>query len=118
MGYDRPVPTPEEIKQWFDSYMTSQNSKAFHAAHRRAIQLSLLWICDHPHDGHNDICPVCFWEDDGQDDPYEDEVWAGPNGRLSLTEARRELSAALGLRQICDYHTFVRRRNEKRRREQ
>jgi hypothetical protein len=22
-----------------------------------------------------DICPVCFWEDDGQDDPHADEVW-------------------------------------------
>jgi hypothetical protein len=34
------------------------------------------------------ICPVCFWEDDGQDDPHADEVWGGPNGRLSLTAAR------------------------------
>jgi hypothetical protein len=35
-----------------------------------------------------DICPECGWEDDGQDDPYGEEVWGGPNGRLSLTEAR------------------------------
>jgi len=38
--------------------------------------------------GGFDICPVCFWEDDGQDDPHADEVWGGPNGGLSLTEAR------------------------------
>jgi hypothetical protein len=31
---------------------------------------------------------VCFWHDDGQDDPYADEVWDGPNGWLSLTLAR------------------------------
>ena len=36
-----------------------------------------------------EICPVCFWEDDGQDDESADEVWGGPNGALSLTEARR-----------------------------
>ncbi|MFF1543720.1 CPCC family cysteine-rich protein [Streptomyces sp. NPDC058291] len=36
-----------------------------------------------------DICPVCFWEDDGQDDDDADRVRGGPNGRLSLTEARR-----------------------------
>jgi hypothetical protein len=36
-----------------------------------------------------DICPVCFWEDDGQDDPEADEVWGGPNGAVSLAEARR-----------------------------
>jgi hypothetical protein len=39
--------------------------------------------------GGYDICPVCFWEDDGQDDPHADEVWGGPNGNLSLTAARR-----------------------------
>lgn len=35
-----------------------------------------------------EICPVCFWEDDGQDDPDADQVWGGPNGSLSLTQAR------------------------------
>lgn len=35
-----------------------------------------------------ETCPVCCWEDDGQDDPHADEVWGGPNGRLSLTQAR------------------------------
>ncbi|WP_425543148.1 CPCC family cysteine-rich protein [Rhodanobacter soli] len=34
------------------------------------------------------ICEVCFWEDDGQDDASADEVWGGPNGNLSLTQAR------------------------------
>src|SRR6267143_2433569 len=34
------------------------------------------------------ICPVCFWEDDGQDDHDADEVRGGPNGSLSLTQAR------------------------------
>ena len=36
-----------------------------------------------------DICPVCFWEDDGQDDHDADEARGGPNGQLSLTQARR-----------------------------
>ncbi len=35
-----------------------------------------------------DICPVCFWEDDGQDDHDADVVRGGPNGSLSLTSAR------------------------------
>ena len=34
------------------------------------------------------ICQVCFWEDDGQDDHDADVVRGGPNGRLSLTQAR------------------------------
>lgn len=41
-----------------------------------------------PTRGGYDICPVCFWEDDGQDDPVADEVWGGPNYELSLTAAR------------------------------
>ena len=38
--------------------------------------------------GEYDICPVCFWEDDGQDEDDADEVCGGPNGDLSLTQAR------------------------------
>ena len=38
--------------------------------------------------GGFEICPVCFWEDDGQDDHDANEVRGGPNGRLGLTEAR------------------------------
>jgi hypothetical protein len=33
-------------------------------------------------------CPVCFWTDDGQDDRDADVVRGGPNGDLSLSEAR------------------------------
>ncbi|MFF5015369.1 CPCC family cysteine-rich protein [Streptomyces sp. NPDC001165] len=39
--------------------------------------------------GNFEICAVCFWEDDGQDDHDADRVRGGPNGRLSLMEARR-----------------------------
>jgi hypothetical protein len=38
--------------------------------------------------GGYDICLVCRWEDDGQDDEDADEVRGGPNGSLSLTRAR------------------------------
>ena len=41
-----------------------------------------------PEHGDYEICPVCFWEDDGQDDHDADEVKGGPNGSLSLTGAR------------------------------
>ena len=38
--------------------------------------------------GAHEICPVCFWEDDSQTDADADEVYGGPNARLSLTQAR------------------------------
>jgi hypothetical protein len=36
-----------------------------------------------------DICELCNWEDDGQDDESADEVWGGPNSDYSLSEARK-----------------------------
>jgi hypothetical protein len=45
-----------------------------------------------PKRGDDEICPVCFWHDDGQDDPHADEVWGGPNYSLSLTQARRNFA--------------------------
>ena len=45
--------------------------------------------------GKNEICPLCNWEDDGQDDPHADEVWGGPNYYLSLTAARKNFSKHL-----------------------
>lgn len=38
--------------------------------------------------GEFDICPVCFWEDDGQDDDDALDVRGGPNGDLSLAEGQ------------------------------
>ncbi|MBS0267318.1 MAG: hypothetical protein JSS02_35665 [Planctomycetes bacterium] len=34
------------------------------------------------------MCSVCFWEDDGQDEYDADIVRGGPNGALSLSQAR------------------------------
>jgi Cysteine-rich CPCC len=48
--------------------------------------------CRHPTlegRGQFQICFACGWEDDGQDDEDADTVRGGPNGSLSLTEARR-----------------------------
>lgn len=35
-----------------------------------------------------EICRICFWEDDGQDDPDARECFVGPN-HVSLVEGRR-----------------------------
>lgn len=40
-----------------------------------------------------DICPVCLWEDDGQGDSDCDTVRGGPNGDLSLQQARLNFAA-------------------------
>jgi hypothetical protein len=43
--------------------------------------------------GSSEICDVCYWEDDGQDDHNADAVLGGPNGRLSLMRARANYRA-------------------------
>jgi len=45
--------------------------------------------------GSYDICDVCNWEDDNQDDNEADKVWGGPNGNLSLTENRINIGKIL-----------------------
>lgn len=35
-----------------------------------------------------EICSICFWEDDGQDNENADVVLGGPNSDVSLTQAR------------------------------
>jgi hypothetical protein len=42
--------------------------------------------------GGDEMWPVCYWEDDGQDDHDADRVRGGPNGSLSLAQARNNFS--------------------------
>jgi uncharacterized protein YjbI with pentapeptide repeats len=53
-------------------------------------------LCDR---GGFEICEVCYWEDDGQDDADADIVRGGPNGDLSLTAAR----ANYATQRACDW---------------
>jgi hypothetical protein len=39
-----------------------------------------------------EICKVCFWEDDGQDDHDADVVRGGPNHDLSLLQGQANLA--------------------------
>ncbi|HET9518140.1 MAG TPA: CPCC family cysteine-rich protein [Actinoplanes sp.] len=42
--------------------------------------------------GYFELCAVCFWEDDGQDEHDADRVRGGPNGSLTLSRARRNFA--------------------------
>ncbi|MEJ0049461.1 MAG: CPCC family cysteine-rich protein [Rhodospirillales bacterium] len=41
-----------------------------------------LTLCSRAQD---EICPVCYWEDDGQDDHDADQIRGGPNRNLIPT---------------------------------
>jgi Cysteine-rich CPCC len=38
--------------------------------------------------GGFEICSICWWEDDGQDNENANDIRGGPNYHLSLTRAR------------------------------
>jgi len=50
--------------------------------------------------GGYEICSVCNWEDDNQDDESTDEIWGGPNSNLSLTQNRLDIGKTL--KQLAD----------------
>jgi hypothetical protein len=43
--------------------------------------------------GDFEICKICFWEDDGQDEHDADVVRGGPNYHLSLRQAQANFAA-------------------------
>jgi len=42
--------------------------------------------------GGFEICAICWWEDDGQNDQDADRVRGGPNSNYSLTNARKNFA--------------------------
>lgn len=79
----------ERRRQWFEEY-TRRAEQAVTKAPRPGDRYTCP-CCGYPTlsaRGGDDICELCNWEDDGQDDPHADEAWGGPNGAYSLSEAR------------------------------
>ena len=83
----RDIPSPEAHARrlaWFDEYTVRLNARPRDLPVRcpccgcRTLSERTAF----------EICEVCFWEDDGQDDGDADECRGGPNGSLRLREAR------------------------------
>jgi hypothetical protein len=81
-------PTPEELARrgaWFNDYV-GRVAATPAALPLRCPCCGCKTLAERA--GY-EICDVCFWEDDGQDDHDADVIRGGPNGRLSLSEARQ-----------------------------
>lgn len=71
----------------FDDYIQKEDLKVFTCP-----------SCGYPtlsERGGYEICTICNWEDDNQDDDTADEIWGGPNSNLSLTESRLNIGGDL-----------------------
>jgi hypothetical protein len=86
-------PSPEELErrqQWFERYIDTLENNSVIRGPEDGVTVACP-CCGYltlPRRGDYDICKVCFWEDDGQDDHDADIIRGGPNGSLSLTQAR------------------------------
>ena len=81
------IPTPEEHARrlaWFAEYSSRLDGQP----PRLPLRCPCCGCNTLDERGACDICSVCFWEDDGQDDHDADVVRGGPNGALSLSRAR------------------------------
>ena len=79
----------ERRRRWFETYCDAA-SQGVHKPVRPGIRYGCP-CCGYPtlsERGGYEICWLCNWEDDGQDDPHAEEVWGGPNGPYSLAAAR------------------------------
>ena len=79
----------EQRRKWFDGYI-----QRIEQGVSRLPQPNTRYACPccgYPtlfQRGSYEVCELCDWEDDGQDDPHANEVWGGPNGAYSLADAR------------------------------
>jgi hypothetical protein len=79
--------TSHRVPEWIEdpyAFAAEQASREKPLAQFRCACCRYLTLMDR---GAFETCPVCCWEDDGQDDPHADEP-SGPN-HLTLTEARK-----------------------------
>ncbi len=96
-------PTPEALearKRWFEDYCRQLDESPVVAEPTPGVDYPCprYYCLTLGERGGFDICPVCFWKDDGQDADDADSVRGGPNSSLSLTQARAN-HARLG---VCD----------------
>lgn len=68
-----------------------KNILGIHTIEGEPIKLSCCPCCGSrtiEERGNFEICNVCWWEDDGQDNESADKIYGGPNYGISLTQGR------------------------------
>ncbi len=97
-------------KKWFNFYV-NEFEKSPSDGFKKFEQYFLCPCCQFPTLSQRkdfDICPLCDWEDDGQDDHNANIVLGGPNQSYSLTEARENFQKYLTSYRPSDKYHFER----------
>jgi hypothetical protein len=103
--------TNQELnKLWFDFYV-KQLSSVPNDGFKKVDNYFICPCCQYPtltSRNNFDICFLCNWEDDGQDDHNDDLVLGGPNQSYSLSEARQNFKQYLTSYRPTDKYHFER----------
>jgi Cysteine-rich CPCC len=99
---DDPALSNEEIAArrvaWFHAYIGQRN--VFAPAGESPYTCPCCGHATLTERGAYEICSECGWEDDGQDEHDSAVVRGGPNGPVSLDQARRQYIARGGTRRL------------------
>lgn len=97
-------------RHWFEFYVQELES-SLQIVHKTFDNHYLCPCCYYPTLKRRvdfDICPLCNWEDDGQDNHNADKVLGGCNSNYSLTEARSNFKNYLTSYRPSDKYHFAR----------
>jgi Cysteine-rich CPCC len=97
--------TPSDRSRWFAEYVNRLEHESVVArAEEGPHACPCCGYLTLGERGGFEICDVCCWEDDGQDDHDADVVRGGPNGALSLRDARRNFDVIGACEERHIYH--------------
>ena len=75
--------------KWFEAYTKRLESSRFKPPYEgERFACPCCGYLTLPEAGSGEICELCLWEDNGQDDAHAEELWYSTNGYYSLARAR------------------------------
>ena len=90
-------------EKWFNWYVSQATKEKKWAKYRDRYLCPCCYMPTLDERCTWDICPICFWKDDGQDSDDAKIIRGGPNSNYSLEEARKNFYL---------YHTMYRPSDE------
>ena len=99
-------------EEWFRWYVTQLGKEKRWAKYRDRFLCPCCFMPTLEERVSFDICPICFWEDDGQDSDDAETVRGGPNADHSLKEARENFKLHHTMYRTADKSAFEREMQE------
>jgi len=100
----------EDREEWFKWYCQQIEKEKPRAKFHGKFLCPCCYMPTLTRNGGWDTCPICEWEDDGQDSDDADIVRGGPNQSYSLKEARENFAKFGSMYRPSDTHSFERRK--------